>query len=50
ILTGQGVVVGEQGATPIVEESVIFIPPNETHCLVNTGNEPLRFICVVPLQ
>ena len=50
ILSGQGVVVGEQGATPIAEESVIFIPPNETHCIVNTSNEPLRFICLVPLQ
>ena len=49
ILSGQGVVVGEQGATPIAEESVVFIAPNETHCLVNTGNGPLRFICVVPL-
>lgn len=50
ILSGQGVVVGEQGATPIGKESVIFIAPNEPHCFVNTGNEPLRFICVVPLQ
>ena len=50
ILSGEGVVVGEQGATPIVKENVVFIAPNETHCLVNTGNEPLRFICVIPLQ
>ena len=50
ILSGQGVLVGEQGAAPIVKENVVFIPPNETHCIVNTGNEPLRFICVVPLQ
>ena len=50
ILSGQGVVVGEQGATPIGKENVIFIAPNETHCLVNTSNEPLRFICVIPLQ
>lgn len=50
ILSGRGVVVGKQGATPISKESVVFIAPEETHCFVNTGNEPLRFICVIPLQ
>jgi len=50
ILSGQGVVVGEEGATPIGKESVVFIAPNEPHCFVNTGNEPLRFICIIPLQ
>ncbi len=50
ILTGRGVVVGEQGAVPIGKDSVVFVPPDETHCFVNTGNEPLRFICVIPLQ
>jgi len=43
-------VVSEQGATPIGEGSVIFIAPNEHHCFVNNGSEPLRFICVIPLQ
>ena len=50
ILSGQGVVVGKQGATPISKEKVVFITPDEPHCFVNTGNEPLRFICVIPLQ
>lgn len=50
ILSGKGVVAGEQGATPIGKESVIFVAPSEPHCFVNTGNEPLRFICVIPLQ
>lgn len=50
ILSGQGVVVGEEGATPIGKESVVFIAPNEPHCFVNTGNEPFRFICIIPLQ
>jgi len=50
ILSGTGVVVGEQGAIPIGKENVIFVAPNEPHCFVNTGNEPLRFICVIPLQ
>ena len=50
VLSGKGVVAGEQGATPIAKESVVFVGPDEPHCFVNTGNEALRFICVVPLQ
>ena len=49
ILSGRGVVVGEQGETQIAKDSVIFVPPDEHHCFINTGNEPLRFICVIPL-
>ena len=50
VLSGKGVVVGEQGAMPIGKESIIFVAPNEHHCFVNTGGEPLRFICIIPLQ
>ena len=50
VLSGKGVVVGQQGAVPIVKESVVFVAPDEPHCFVNTGNEPLRFICSIPLQ
>ncbi len=50
ILNGKGVVVGEQGATPIGKGSILFIAPDEPHCIVNTGNEHLEFICVIPIQ
>jgi quercetin dioxygenase-like cupin family protein len=50
ILSGQGMVVGEQGETLIGKGSVVFVAPNEQHCFVNTGNEVLRFICLIPLQ
>lgn len=50
VLNGKGAVVGEKGAIPIGKGSVAFIAPNEPHCIVNTGNEHLEFICVVPLQ
>ena len=50
ILNGKGVIAGEQGSTPITKGSVVFIAPNEPHCIVNTGNEHLEFICVIPLQ
>jgi quercetin dioxygenase-like cupin family protein len=44
ILSGQGVVKGEQGESQIKTESVIYIAPDEKHCFVNNGNEPLRFV------
>ena len=50
ILAGQGVIVSSQGATSVSKENVVFIAPEEAHCFVNTGSEPLRFICVIPLQ
>jgi len=49
VLSGRGIVKGEQGDTPIARDSVIFVPPDEHHCFTNNGNEILRFICVVPL-
>ena len=49
VLSGRGVVVGEQGETPIAKDSVVFVAPDEHHCFVNKGNETLRFICVIPL-
>jgi quercetin dioxygenase-like cupin family protein len=49
ILNGKGVIAGEQGSMPITKGSVVFIAPNEPHCIVNTGNEHLEFICVIPL-
>ena len=48
ILAGNGIAISEQGETPISTDSVIFIPPNEHHCLKNTGNEIMRLICVIP--
>ena len=50
ILSGHGVVMGGQGEIPIRKDSVIFVAPDEQHCFVNSGNEPFRFICVIPLQ
>ena len=50
VLSGRGIVAGAEGAIPIAKESVIFVAPDEAHCFVNNGNEPLRFICVIPLQ
>jgi len=50
VLNGKGVIAGAQGSTPIGKGSVVFIAPDEPHCIVNTGNEHLEFICLIPLQ
>jgi quercetin dioxygenase-like cupin family protein len=44
ILSGRGIVKGEKGDKEIAKDSVVYIPPNEHHCLVSTGDEPLRFV------
>jgi oxalate decarboxylase/phosphoglucose isomerase-like protein (cupin superfamily) len=30
--------------------TAIYVPPDEVHGYRNTGNGPLRFVCVVPHQ
>lgn len=50
VLYGRGKAVSQQGETEISKDSVVFIPPNEHHCIVNNGNEVLRFICVIPIM
>jgi quercetin dioxygenase-like cupin family protein len=50
ILSGQGVVVGKEGESAIGPDSVVFVAPDEPHCFINTGNQTLRFICLIPLQ
>jgi len=49
ILSGKGLAVGEEGEKPIGPGNVIYIPPGERHQLRNTGDEPLRFLCLVPI-
>lgn len=49
ILSGRGMVVGGQKETLVAGDSVVFIPSGEHHCFVNNGNEPLRFICLIPV-
>jgi quercetin dioxygenase-like cupin family protein len=50
VISGKGVVKGKQGEIEIGAESVVFIPADEYHCFVPTGDEALRFVCVIPNQ
>ncbi len=48
VLSGEGVVRGLNGDTPIAPGTVAYIPPNEEHGFFNQGDTVLRFICVIP--
>jgi len=50
VLSGEGVVRGKEGESEIGQGSVVFIAPGEQHCFTNTGDQVLRFICLIPIQ
>jgi quercetin dioxygenase-like cupin family protein len=50
ILEGEGVVKSADGDRELVPGDVIYVAPDEIHQFVNTGSEPFKFICVVPLD
>ena len=50
VLKGEGMLKGDAGDMPFKEGTALFIAPNEPHQLVNTGEDTLRFVCMVPLH
>ena len=48
VLNGQGIAKSTKGERPFKESDVIFVPANETHQFLNTGDTPLKFICLIP--
>jgi quercetin dioxygenase-like cupin family protein len=48
VLEGKGVLVGEGADKGFAAGDVIFVAPNEKHQFRNTGNKPLKFLCLVP--
>jgi quercetin dioxygenase-like cupin family protein len=48
VLQGEGVAEGPGGETPMRPGTALYIPPDEPHGYRNTGEEALRFICVIP--
>jgi quercetin dioxygenase-like cupin family protein len=48
ILKGEGFLKTEDGKSPVKEGDVIYISPNELHCYINTGNEDLEVMCIIP--
>ncbi|MBU0494157.1 MAG: cupin domain-containing protein [Chloroflexi bacterium] len=49
ILAGTGVLWTPDGETPLRPGHAVFVPPDAEHQFRNTGDEVLRFICVVPV-
>jgi len=50
VLAGQGMLRTDQGDVPVQHGSTIFVPGGEMHQLRNTGQEVLRFICLIPQE
>lgn len=51
ILEGEGVAVKEDGTVEsVVPWDVVFVEPNERHNFRNTGEDNLRFLCLIPIK
>lgn len=51
ILSGKGELRGRDGAVyPLQEGDAVLVLPNEAHTFVNTGRQPLRLLCMIPVQ
>lgn len=48
ILAGKGVVVTERGEIPFGVNDVLYMDPNMKHSFRNTGEDTLKFLCLVP--
>ena len=49
VLEGRGSVRHKGKDNPIEQGSFALVPPGEEHQFVNTGETPLKFICVIPV-
>lgn len=50
VLEGEGQVENPERTLPMTPGASIFVPANEPHGYRNTGDEALRFICIIPNQ
>jgi quercetin dioxygenase-like cupin family protein len=50
VLSGEGIVKTEQGELPLSHASTVFVPGGDLHQFRNTGDDVLRFICLVPQE
>ena len=48
VLQGKGIVVDGDVDRPLQPGDVVFVAPNDVHQFKNTGEEPLRFLCLIP--
>jgi len=48
VLAGTGTVVSGGGEEPLAPGDVVFMPAGEKHQFRNTGDDPLRLLCLIP--
>lgn len=48
VLEGQGVVIDGDFERPLSAGDVVFVAPDDVHQFRNTGNGPLKFLCLIP--
>jgi quercetin dioxygenase-like cupin family protein len=48
VLEGEGVVVDGDQEQPLSSGDVVYVAPNDVHQFRNTGDSPMRFLCLVP--
>jgi len=50
VVEGAGEVVYEGESHPIQAGDVLFVEPNKQHQFVNKTDQPMKFLCLVPVQ
>ncbi len=50
VLAGEGVLLDAAGEHAMRPHTVFLVEPDVSHGYRNPGEEPLKFICVIPLQ
>ena len=48
VLEGKGVVVDGEVQRPLSPGDVVYVAPNDVHQFRNTGEAPLKFLCLIP--
>ena len=48
VLEGEGVVLEGDAEHPLTAGDVVYVRPDEVHQFRNTGQSPMKFICLVP--
>ena len=48
VLEGEGVVMDGDQEQPLSSGDVIYVAPNDGHQFRNTGDRPMRFLCLIP--
>ena len=48
VLDGEGVVIEGEAEHPLRSGDVVYVQPDEVHQFRNSGDRPLKFLCLVP--